>query len=339
MAPIASVIMSVWNGQTYLDQAISSVLSQSFADLEFVIVDDGSTDETPAILARHAEIDSRIRIFTLPHGGMVRSFNFAADQSVGEYLVHLDADDVALPHRIERQVAFMAEHPEVGFSGTANRMIWPDGRTILEKVYPADDAAIRLELMKSCCFCHSSIIVRKELFAAAGGYRPAFMYAEDLDLYLRLADYGKMANLDQILVLYRIHGNQVCARNVEQQIRSSIGVRTAARLRSQGQSEEILLQEEGITRETLRSAGVTDEEIDRRTLGALEHHLRLAMAAERPAGFEKEVQGVVARVREFCGRCATESLNTNDLPLITKVLGIESYAQAASPLPLVSEIS
>jgi hypothetical protein len=252
---------------------------------------------------------------------MVRSFNFAASQARGEYLVHLDADDVSLPERLDRQLTFMRANPNIGASGTATRTIWPDGSVIGESTYPTDDSTIRLELGKSYCFCHSAIVVRR---SAIGGDRAAFEYAEDLDLFLRLAEHYQLANLKEVLVLYRIHGNQVCARNVEQQILSGMGVRVAARLRAQGESEESLLQENGISRATLRNMGISDEEIDRRTLSALEHHLRLALTADLPAGFEREIAAVIARAKEFHSRCNSGLSISNNFPLIAKVLDQES---------------
>jgi glycosyltransferase involved in cell wall biosynthesis len=320
--------MAVWNGASHIGEAIRSVLEQSFTDFEFIIVDDGSTDDTAEVVAQSVSGDGRVRFLRREHEGMVPAFNCAYQNATSNYLVHLDADDLANPERLTSQLTFMEQHPEVGLLGSACRMIWPDGRVIQENVYPAEDPEIRSELAKSCCFCHSSIVIRKDAFDAAGGYQAAFRYSEDLDLYLRLAEVTKMANLDQVLVLYRVHGNQVCARNFEQGIISSLGTRIAAELRAKNRGDDSSLKNEvPLSRATLRQYGHTDEEIDTRILFALENNLRLALSPARPDGFEHVVNSVIESVREFCSRCSPDALQNTDLPNVKSVLGQPSLAQ------------
>jgi glycosyltransferase involved in cell wall biosynthesis len=323
MFPSVSVIMSVWNGQAYLDEAIESVRAQTVTDFDFVIIDDGSTDRTSEMLSTHQARDPRISVTRRPHSGMVSSFNFASKAARGEYIAHLDADDVSLPDRLEKQLTFMMANPSIGALGGAVRTIWPDGGVIRDTAYPTNDAEIRLELAKAFCFCHSALVFRKDVFTSVGGYRTAFEFAEDLDLMLRLAEHCELANLDSVLSLYRIHGNQVCARNVEQQILAAIGARLAAKIRSQGRSDESYFEEQHLSRAMLKELGATDEEINHQTLLALEHHLRFALAPNLPAGFEGEVEAVIKRIQEFCTRCDSRSIESGDFPLITKVLAQE----------------
>lgn len=320
MVPAASVVMAAWNAESYIGEAIRSVLEQSFSNFELIIVDDGSTDSTAEVVTKFLLQDVRIRYFRRRHEGMVPSFNFACQSAVSGYLVHLDADDVAGPERLAAQLAFMEQHPEVGLLGTAYRMIWPDARVIQERVFPTEDSEIRSALAKSACFCHSSIVIRKDAFSAVGGYRAAFRYSEDLDLYLRLAEVTQMANLNQVLAFYRVHGSQVCARNFEQGIISSIGVRIAAQLRAANESDRILEEEVPLSRSTIKRFGYTDEEIDKRILFALEHNLRLALSPDRPPGFEDTVDSVIESVKEFCGRCSPQALFAHELPNIKLVL-------------------
>jgi hypothetical protein len=248
-------------------------------------------------------------------------------------LVHLDADDLASPARLLTQLTFMEQHRDVGLLGSACRMIWPDGRVIQEIVFPAKDPDIRSELAKECCFCHSSIVIRKDAFKAVGGYQAAFRYSEDLDLYLRLAEVTTLANLDQVLALYRVHGSQACARNFEQGIISSFGARIAAVLRAAGKSDRMLKDEIPQSRATLRQYGCMDEEIDARILLSFEHNLRLALSPARPTGFDHVVNAFIESVREFCGRCSPEILQNNDLPNIRSVLSQESAGQMSLSRP------
>lgn len=326
MSPAASVVMAAWNAELYISEAIRSVLGQTFKNFELIVVDDGSTDNTSEVVKRFLEQDSRIKYFRRSHEGMVPSFNFAYKSAVSNYLVHLDADDIAAPERLDAQLTFMERHPEVGLLGTAYRMIWPDARVIQERVFPSTDAEIRLALAKSACFCHSSIVIRRKSYEAVGGYHAAYRFSEDLDLYLRLSEVTQMANLSQVLAFYRVHGNQVCARNFEQGIISSIGVRIAAKLRAANENDRVLEEDVPLSRDTIRTFGYTDEEIDTRILFALEHNLRLALSPNRPPGFEGAVGTVIESVKEFCGRCSPHALRENDLPNIKLVINQCSVA-------------
>lgn len=325
-----SVIMSAWNSEAYLSQAIESILAQSYSDFEFIIVDDGSTDRTAALLMAYQARDSRISAFSHTHQGRVSALNFACQRARGTYLVNLDADDVALPGRIEEQLAFMEENPDTVLLGTASRLIWADGRVISERKPPLDDVSIRQELTERASICHTSVIMRKDAFVSIGGYRAPFKYGQDYDLFLRIAECGKLANLEKVLVLHRIHGNQVTALSFEQMILSGIAVQVAARLRSQNKRDKILLErEDAISRAALREFGVTDEEMDTTTLCVLERHLALALSPERPVESDSYADVFIAKVKQFCSRCDQKILLTGTFPLITRLLNLTSHAGAA----------
>src|SRR5580692_6545060 len=125
-----TVLMPAFNSARFLPAAISSVLEQTYADFEFIIVDDGSTDETPLILNSYANQDSRIKIITHPNMGMGRSLNDAMSQAKGNWIARIDADDVMMPQRLERQIIFLDENPHLAVASSLVYYINENGRTI-----------------------------------------------------------------------------------------------------------------------------------------------------------------------------------------------------------------
>jgi hypothetical protein len=196
--------MPVFNGAAYLHEAVESILAQTLANFEFLIVDDASTDATPEILRRYASRDERIRILTNRHN-MERSVsrNKAIDLARSELIAVMDADDVSLPDRFEKQVAFMRANPDVVVVG-GHRLLYESG-VVLKA--PLTDGAIRVVLFWMSPFCHSSAMLRRSPCLRTGGYRQEYVPSEDYDLWCRLAAMTgwRFANLDEVLLRYREH--------------------------------------------------------------------------------------------------------------------------------------
>jgi glycosyltransferase involved in cell wall biosynthesis len=131
-----SVVMSVFNGERFLREAVDSILGQTYRDLELIVIDDGSADGSGEILAQRRQADARLRVFPQANMGLTRSLNRGVELSTGEYVARMDADDLSEPRRFERQVAFMDAHPDVGLLGTAYREIDGEGRVLGTKVFP-----------------------------------------------------------------------------------------------------------------------------------------------------------------------------------------------------------
>ena len=201
-SPRVSVLMGVHNGAAHVRQAIDSVLAQTEADLELIVVDDGSTDATPQIVA--ASADARLRMARRPHEGLTRALNHALALARAPIVARLDADDVALPERLARQLAFLEAHPEVGVLGSAAREINGDGRDLGIVQPPLDDRTLRRVLIRRNPMVHSSITMRRTLVDAVGGYDASFAVAQDYDLWMRLAAVTRLANLAEPLVVRRL---------------------------------------------------------------------------------------------------------------------------------------
>jgi glycosyltransferase involved in cell wall biosynthesis len=260
--PIVSIVMPVWNGVRYLSLAIESVLSQTFRDFELIIVDDGSEDNTGDIVTQFAVADERIRPLFASHRGVVESLNLGCSVAQGKYIARLDYDDIALPERLERQVAFLEGRPKVALLGTAFQFITASGQRTRTVIYPPlDDATIRQQLRKANCFCHSAVMMRADAFANVGGYRKLCTEAQDYDLWSRMADLYELASISEIAVLYRVHPRQVSSTHIEHQALVSVAVRTSSEIRRKTGSDP-LEKLQAIDRSTLVDLGLSDEEID-----------------------------------------------------------------------------
>ncbi|MAO55496.1 MAG: hypothetical protein CMM61_07340 [Rhodospirillaceae bacterium] len=211
--PKVSVVMSVLDGEDYLREAIDSVLAQSFADFEFVIVDNASTDRTPEIIA---SLDDP-RIVTVTNTEMLnlsQSLNKGMATACGDYVARLDADDVAMPGRLEKQAALLDSHPDVvlvasaatEFSGADD---FPGTAPLIP---PQDHDALMTALARDSILSHSSIMFRREAALAVGGYDEAYAYCMDYLLYFRLAERHRLAALADPLVAIRMHAGQITHR-------------------------------------------------------------------------------------------------------------------------------
>jgi glycosyltransferase involved in cell wall biosynthesis len=205
-----SVIMPVYNTAAYLPEALESILSQTYRDFEVIIVDDQSRDQCPAILKKYARRDDRIRLLrNAVNLKLCRTLNRAIEAARGEYLVRMDSDDVSEPERIEKQVAYMDAHTEVGISGGTMQIIDEQGRPLGRRQYALTDAAIRSRLFRYSPFSHPTVIFRRSALERAGVYDPRFEHAEDYELYFRLGRVAQFGNLPDVLLQYRRVGTSV----------------------------------------------------------------------------------------------------------------------------------
>jgi len=222
-APRVSVVLAVRDGAPWVGEAVRSVLGQTLTDLELVVIDDGSTDDTPQTLAGF--VDSRLRVARRARLGLTRSLNEGVSLARAPLIARLDADDVAMPERLARQIAFLDAHPEIGLLGTGATEVDAAGREVGRLVPPAADADIRRALIRRNVFVHSSVVMRRQALASAGGYDAAFPVAQDYDLWLRLARLTRLANLPEPLVTRRLLPGRVSATRESDRLRAEARVR------------------------------------------------------------------------------------------------------------------
>jgi glycosyltransferase involved in cell wall biosynthesis len=201
-----SVLMSVYNGEKYLEEAISSVLNQSERELEFVIVNDGSTDGTDRIVRSFS--DTRIKYLNLPHAGRVPALNAGLKSCQGEYIAILDADDVCLPDRLKAELNFIERH-DLALCGAWAKVIDENGKEVGEMTYPPIGMkAIRRYSLLHNPFIHSTVMMKRELIEKARGYRKARGMVEDYELWTRIIYKNRIDNIPQVLIKYREHSTQ-----------------------------------------------------------------------------------------------------------------------------------
>ncbi len=204
--PIVSVVVTTYNGSLLIDQTIASMLAQTFRDFELIIVDDLSTDDTVARIEHH--VDPRIRLVCNLHNlGVVGSRNVGFSLARGRYIAALDHDDLSVPDRLERQVAYLDAHPDVVLVGS-RWLNFSNGQTSFDLYEVTDPPLIRWALHLSNIMCYSTLMVRAECVRRLSPpMRQERVLADDFDFYHRLLDFGEIARLPEALVIYRLHGS------------------------------------------------------------------------------------------------------------------------------------
>lgn len=206
--PCVTVLMPVYNGGEYVDEAIQSILSQTLEDLELIIIDDGSTDNTPEIIERHRRADRRIRAYEQGNKGLIATLNRGLELARGEYIARMDQDDVSLPERLAIQIAFMNANRHVGICGAWIETF--DGLTRRIVRLPTGDPAIRSWLLFESVLPHPSVVMRREVLCKAElSYDATRLHAEDYDLWVRASRHTALANVPYVLLHYRLHPQQI----------------------------------------------------------------------------------------------------------------------------------
>ena len=200
--------MSVHNGLPFLNEAVDSILSQTFAEFEFVIVDDASTDETPVYL-RGLE-DPRIRVISLPENiGLTAALNRGLRETRGEFVARQDADDWSDPQRLAKQVAYLQANPRCAVVGSQARLVDGHGRSLGKKNFPLRHDGICFAHLFDNCLAHSAAMFRRSIVAEAGGYDEAWSASQDYALWSRLSVKSNLANLSQRLVTLRVREGSI----------------------------------------------------------------------------------------------------------------------------------
>jgi glycosyltransferase involved in cell wall biosynthesis len=215
-APKVSVLMSVYNGGSFLKAAIESILNQSYQDYEFLIVDDASTDGSLDII-RSFEDDRIVVIENSQNCGLIYSLNIGLKIAKGTYIARQDADDISYPERLAKVVEYLDANADVGLVGTSIRLIDSSGSKITNWSNPKSAYANIWLLFFNTCVFHPTSIFDRALALSVGGYSSEYKYAEDYKLWSDIAKSKAINNLDQILLDYRVHNDAVSSLNNKEQ--------------------------------------------------------------------------------------------------------------------------
>ncbi|MHB8206955.1 glycosyltransferase family 2 protein [Mucilaginibacter sp.] len=217
MCPLVSVIMPVYNCEAFVAEAIESILHQTCSDLELIIVDDCSTDNTTQVISKYND-DRIVFIKKEKNTGFISSLNMAIEISKGGFLARMDGDDVSHHARLAKQVRFLMTNPDIVLCGTWYQLMASE--EIIKN--PADFEDIKISLLDFCALGHPTVMFRKDFLTANKlTYDPQFYPAEDYELWTRISAIGKIANIPEVLLFYRTHENQVSNKEQLRQVSRS----------------------------------------------------------------------------------------------------------------------
>jgi glycosyltransferase involved in cell wall biosynthesis len=214
-----TVLMSVYNGQQYLGQAIESILNQTFRDFEFLIIDDGSTDQSASIVQKFADLDPRIRVIQQAQNiGLTKALNLGIREAAGEYIARQDCDDISYPDRLQKALTALDAHPNLAFVTSSFHLIDAEGRTSGTLTHDQDADLNRWNMLFSNAIsAHSAVTFRKNLVLKVGGYDESLRYAQDYDLWLRLMEDHEIYSYPEPLAALRYHAANLSNRKKAEQ--------------------------------------------------------------------------------------------------------------------------
>lgn len=211
--------MSVYNGARDLREAIESILNQSFADFEFIIINDASNDNSPEIINEYAAKDNRIRVINNEFNlGLTKNLNRAIKESKGEYLARFDCDDISYPERFKMQAEFLDKNPNCALVGAWADIVDDNGKIMRTVKYPTDSKDLKKVLISYNPFFHSLAMFRKSAIDAVGPYDESWRFAQDYELWLRIAEKYNIANIPQVLLGYRETTGSITASKNRKQV-------------------------------------------------------------------------------------------------------------------------
>jgi len=242
---VVSVVMPVYNGARFLPQALAGLRAQQLTDFEVIVIDDGSTDDSPALLRDAARDDPRLTVIRQTHRGQTAALNEALRRARGEFLARHDADDYSLPDRLARQVAFLQAHPLAAAVGTGAHVIDEQDRPLGQLTVQCGPDAVRRGLWRvTSTLVHGSVMMRKTMVDRVGGYREGFVLTQDFDLWLRLSERHPLDNLTEPLYHWRMHAGGVYASRRARQLQyGGLGLAFAHERRRFGNDSYALLRQ------------------------------------------------------------------------------------------------
>jgi len=207
---LVSVVITVFNGEQFIESAIVSILNQTLTDFELLIINDGSTDKSQEIIDKLASTDNRIKTFiNAENKGQALSRNMVLSEIQGKYIATMDADDYSLPDRLHVQYDFMEQNKDIVLCGSFIDLCDENLNTTGIKKYPIFDDEIRKKIFRISPFAHPSTFYRTDIARSIGGYSYVFKAALDYDFYFKIGNFGKLQNIDTVLLKYRVHSQSI----------------------------------------------------------------------------------------------------------------------------------
>jgi len=208
--------MAAYNAELFISEAIESILEQTFSDFELIVIDDGSKDDTLVKMQQYADKDSRVRIFSQDNLGFVPTLNKALLLAQGDIIARMDADDISLPDRFEMQIKYLEEHEDIVCVSGNYEYMDEVGRKLTTIYMPLNDDDIQSSCLDGApALCHGCSMMWRWALDDAGRYIVGMEPAEDLDLWLRLGEVGKLANLEEVVLKVRLHPASICGSNTD----------------------------------------------------------------------------------------------------------------------------
>jgi glycosyltransferase involved in cell wall biosynthesis len=202
--PKVSVVMPAYNAAEYVDEAVRSVLTQTFEDFEFIIINDGSTDDTGCILNQYQKSDGRIRVYHCEQQGLASALNYGCGLARGQYIARMDADDISLPRRLEKQLEYIGRHPDIGILGSWICTMDKSGSVTGTWCPPTNPKMLKWTHFFGVCVTHPAVLMRREVIKRLGFYQLNSICSIDVDLWLRASAVTEFGNVPEVLLKYRV---------------------------------------------------------------------------------------------------------------------------------------
>ena len=229
--PLVSVVMTAYNAADFVVESVHSIQAQSYHNWELIIVNDGSTDRTSDLIKDLAKHDRRIHLIDLQKNvGASRASNLGLAKAKGKFIARIDADDISISDRLDKQIEFLLSHPDVIVVGGQCELIDRDGKSIGLKAFPTDHQKIYERLYQYNPIQHPSMMINTKLLGKQKiTYHTEVLLAHDLEILFKLAQYGKMANLPDVVLKYRIHNDSLSLRHPKATFKHTLKVRQIAK--------------------------------------------------------------------------------------------------------------
>lgn len=256
--PLVSLVMAVYNGERFLEESLATIQAQRDVSFELVAVNDGSTDGTSRILRSAAAKDDRIRLIEQENSGLTRALVRGCGAARGRFIARQDNGDLSQPNRLKRLADVLEVRSDISVAASWAEAIGPEGEYLMTARFPEDtSSSTRGALEGATNPIHGSVMFRRGDYETVGGYRPEFYFAQDSDLWMRLADRGGFFFLPEVLYSFRLFGGSISAGNRDAQVRLYEIAAECRRARLAGRSEAAHLEQAAVIRPGREGKGKT----------------------------------------------------------------------------------